>query len=272
MTTKFENNCTQNTPNHSSCHSKFKSTKQRDLTVIGKAEIEMEETPMNPIASPAFSTWTIGTTEGGKSSLRNISENNKAVIEKQLNSNKVDIDSGESAQFRTGINAIDYIPTLSSLSNMGQKGTKCNQKRTDCESLYENRLLHQPSTDVETVLAASCECLHFDIAEVWLRTGMKSHQLINSHLRPTALENSVRNELVDVYYGERSSERTHRLSPALCKRAKEAQDVVWVTTHSEIGAETLKVSISDVRTAVAIPVCHEASNTNITFIFFSMKR
>jgi len=79
-------------------------------------------------------------------------------------------------------------------------------------------------------------------------------------------------ELVDVYYGEKSCERTHRLSPALCKRAKEAGDVVWVTAHNERDADTLRYSISDVRTAVAVPVCHPPSYTNITLIYFSIKR
>lgn len=140
------------------------------------------------------------------------------------------------------------------------------------KSLYHDRLFHQPSSSVESVLAASCDVMGFDIAEMWLRTGPKTHQLTNSHLRPTALEDSVRKELVDVYYGERSSERTHRLSPALCKRAKDAKDVVWVTAHTPHGAEALRCSINNVRTAVAVPVCHEASNTNITIIYFSIRR
>jgi hypothetical protein len=139
-------------------------------------------------------------------------------------------------------------------------------------SLYQDRLFRQPSASVESALAASCEVMGFDIAEMWLRTGSKTHQLTNSHLRPTALEDSVRKDIVDVYYGEKSSERTHRLSPALCKRAKEANDVVWVTAHTSHGAEALRCSISNVRTAVAVPVCHEASNTNITIIFFSIRR
>lgn len=143
---------------------------------------------------------------------------------------------------------------------------------TNKQSLYQDRLFRQPSASVESVLAASCEVMGFDIAEMWLRTGPKTHQLTNSHLRPTALEDSVRRDLVDVYYGEKSSERTHRLSPALCKRAKEASDVVWVTANNPHGAEALRCSISNVRTAVAIPVCHEASNTNITIIFFSIRR
>ena len=125
---------------------------------------------------------------------------------------------------------------------------------------------------VESVLAASCDVMGFDIAEMWLRTGPKTHQLTNSHLRPTALEDSVRQDLVEVYYGEKSSERTHRVSPALCKRAKDANDVVWVTAHTPHGAEALRCSISNVRTAVAVPVCHEASNSNITIIYFSIRR
>lgn len=140
------------------------------------------------------------------------------------------------------------------------------------KSLYHDRLFHQPSSSVESVLAASCDVMGFDIAEMWLRTGPKTHQLTNSHLRPTALEDSVRKELVDVYYGDRSSERTHRLSPALCKRAKDAKDVVWVTAHTPHGAEALRVSLNNVRTAVAVPVCHEASNTNVTIIYFSIRR
>lgn len=140
------------------------------------------------------------------------------------------------------------------------------------KSLYEDKIFNQPSQSVEAVLSSGCEVVGFDIAEVWLRTGPKTHQLTNSHLRPTALEDSLRKQLVDVYYGEKSSERTHRLSPALCKRAKEANDVVWVTAHTPHGAEALRCSISNVRTAVAIPICHEASNTNLTIIFFSIRR
>jgi hypothetical protein len=140
-------------------------------------------------------------------------------------------------------------------------------------SLFQETLFRQSSAAVEAVLAAACEVMGFDIAEMWLRTGPKTHQLTNSHLRPTALEDSVRKDLVDVYYGKSSNERTHRLSPALCKRAKELGDVVWVAAdQGGEAAQALKVSISNVRTAVAVPVCHEASNTNITIIFFCMRR
>jgi len=140
------------------------------------------------------------------------------------------------------------------------------------QTLYHTRLLSNPIPAVESLLSASCESLNFDIAEMWLRTGPKTHQLTNSHVRPTALDESVRIQLVDVYYGERSAERTHRLSPALCKRAKEAGDVVWVTAHTLHGAEALKCSISDVRTAVAVPVCHGGSGVNVTIIYFSIRR
>jgi hypothetical protein len=142
------------------------------------------------------------------------------------------------------------------------------------QSLFQQQLFLQAnvSSSVEACLAAACEVLKFDIAEMWLRTGPKTHQLTYSHLRPTALEDSARRQLVDVYYGEKSSERTHRLSPALCKRAKEAGDVVWVTAHNPTSAEALRCSISNVRTAVAVPVRHEASNTNMTILFFSIRR
>mmetsp|Transcript_24913 Transcript_24913/g.57483 ORF Transcript_24913/g.57483 Transcript_24913/m.57483 type:complete len:1009 (-) Transcript_24913:439-3465(-) len=153
-----------------------------------------------------------------------------------------------------------------------------------------------PSPGVDSVLQSACLVLEFDIAEVWLRTGPKTHRLIYTHLRPSALSPNM-SELVDIYYGARSSERTHRLSPALCKGAKEARDVVWVTsrpnetpappggpagtssggdnasvTSSDTNRVKLDDAISDVRTAVAVPVCHEAMQINMTVIFFSMRR
>ena len=178
---------------------------------------------------------------------------------------------------QTGKAPIDRKPSDDNSKNDIKKGrgkdpNECLAALQAQKSLYEDLLFEQPSSSVEAVLAASCEVMGFDIAEMWLRTGPKTHQLTNSHLRPTALEDSVRDDIVDVYYGERSSERTHRLSPALCKRAKEANDVVWVTAHTSHGAEALRCSISNVRTAVAIPICHEASNTNMTIIFFSIRR
>ena len=112
----------------------------------------------------------------------------------------------------------------------------------------------------------------FDIAEMWLRTGRKTHQLIHSHLRHTNLDETMRDQLVEVYYGERAPDRTHKLSPALCKKAKEDNDVVWVTAQTESGAKALKCSLNGVLTAVAVPVCHEKSNTNMTVIYFSVKR
>jgi hypothetical protein len=132
-------------------------------------------------------------------------------------------------------------------------------------SLYHERLLNQSSGDVESVLASTCEVMGFHIAEVWLRTGIKTHQLINSHVRPSKLDDRVRHDLVDVYYGEKSSERTHRVSPSLCKKAKEAGDVIWVN------ADWLQSSLSNVQTAVAVPISHETSHTNMTIIFFSMR-
>lgn len=117
----------------------------------------------------------------------------------------------------------------------------------------------------EAVLAAACSVAGFDIAEVWFRTGPKTHQLTHSHVRPTALEDSVRTQVTAVYYG---AERwTHKLSPALCKRAKEVGDVVWMA-----GAELRSSSLNAVGTAVAVPMCHAGTLTNMTVIFFSMRR
>lgn len=45
--------------------------------------------------------------------------------------------------------------------------------------LYQARLLSTPSSAVESLLSSSCEALNFDIAEMWLRTGPKTHQLTN---------------------------------------------------------------------------------------------
>ena len=197
--------------------------------------------------------WTLGSTDGAYA--MHVAQMLSQTDEEPSNSAAVNT-TGAAIAPHTGL--AQKNATLDALSN----------KR----SLYQDRLFRQPSASVEAVLASSCEVMGFDIAEMWLRTGPKTHQLTNSHLRPTALEDSVRNALVEVYYGQQSAARTHRLSPALCKRAKEANDVVWVTEHSTHGQEALRYSISNVRTAVAVPVCHEASNTNITIIFFSMRR
>lgn len=139
-------------------------------------------------------------------------------------------------------------------------------------SRYQEILFHQPTSKVETVLRAACDAMSFDIAEMWLRTGEKTHHLVSSFLRPTALDETVRNAIVDVYYGDGASHRTHRLSPALCKKAKVAMDVVWVTSQTENGAKALKCSLNDVRTAVAVPVCHETTNTSLTVIYFSVRK
>lgn len=161
-------------------------------------------------------------------------------------------------------------PTTPKQPNLQSLSSKQQQNQQQQQQQHEHWKFQSTATSVESVLGAACHVMGFDIAEVWLRTGPKTHQLINSHLRPTALEDTVREDLVSVYYGERASERTHRLSPALCKRAKEANDVVWVTAQTDESA--LRLSISDVRTAVAIPVCHQPTHTNLTVIFFSIKR
>ena len=216
---------------------------------IHGAPPEFLQQQMPPATQPAALPWTIGSTDGSFAMVTLMQQ------QQQFNWN------GSSTP-QAGA-PVDGQATR----NMAALGQIQSGK-----SLYHDKLFHQASSTTESVLAASCDVMGFDIAEMWLRTGPKTHQLTNSHLRPTALEDSVRNELVDVYYGDKSSERTHRLSPALCKRAKDANDVVWVTAHTPHGAEALRCSISNVRTAVAIPVCHEASNSNITIVYFSIRR
>ena len=62
------------------------------------------------------------------------------------------------------------------------------------------------------------------------------------------------------------------MKKALSKKAKHDNDVVWVTAQTESGAKALKCSLSGVLTAVAVPVCHPVSNTNITVIYFSVRK
>jgi hypothetical protein len=221
----------------------------------------------------ASTPWTLGSTDGAFATSR---VHTTSQIEHPVQGTDVTVmpKTGEEAIPPADTNTVSHAPEAFSTGAVIATNTGEPQQAliSAKKSLYQDRLFHQSSAAVEAVLAASCEVMGFDIAEMWLRTGPKTHQLTNSHLRPTALEDSVRKDLVDVYYGEKSSERTHRLSPALCKRAKEAGDVVWVTAHSQTGAEALRCSISNVRTAVAVPVCHEASNTNVTIIFFSIRR
>jgi hypothetical protein len=207
-------------------------------------------------AVPASLPWTVGSTDGSFATM--------TLMKKQQYQQNPRASASPPAHVSAGAaigSAGEATNNLAALAAV-QSG----------KSLYHHRLFHQPSSSVESMLSASCDVMGFDIAEMWLRTGPKTHQLTNSHLRPTALEDSVRTDLVDVYYGDKSSERTHRLSPALCKRAKDANDVVWVTAHTPHGEDALRCSISNVRTAVAVPVCHEASNTNITIIYFSIRR
>jgi hypothetical protein len=219
--------------------------------------------------------WTLGSTEGIYSTSSDLLSNqNKYPLEKSevvLPPNPIDSTKTTNLEPSTPIAVPpDLFSTGAIIATSTGEATQALLSAK--KSMYQDRLFHQSSASVEAVLAASCEVMGFDIAEMWLRTGPKTHQLTNSHLRPTALEDSVRKDLVDVYYGEKSSERTHRLSPALCKKAKEAGDVVWITAHSRTGADALRCSISNVRTAVAVPVCHESSNTNITIIFFCIRR
>jgi len=258
-----------------------------DNTIVPKQDNDnvvtvMDDDPVKPPDTiPAFTPWIIGASD--------LVPSDHQQQRQQTNQKSIDncpIPKGSSSSFPlpspralTNRKSEGFIPTHTDnrLSNrptaIDDSALSHSAPSESCDT-YTNMLLNNPpSTSVESILASACEICTFDIAEVWLRTGPKTHQLINSHLRPAGImENSVRKNIVDVYYSEKASERRHRLSPALCKRAKEAKDVVWVTASTPQGAEALRVSLNDVRTAVAVPVCHTPSCTNITFIYFSIKR
>jgi hypothetical protein len=230
------------------------------------AEYVQQQIPPKAMIPPTALPWTVGSTDGSYAMM--------TLMQQQQHLEHVGWNPALAGNSTSPPSHVSNGGTGATIGEAGQATSNLAALAAvqSGKSLFHDKLFHQASSAVESVLAASCDIMGFDIAEMWLRTGPKTHQLTNSHLRPTALEDSVRNDLVDVYYGDSSSERTHRLSPALCKRAKDANDVVWVTAHTPHGAEALRCSISNVRTAVAIPVCHEVSNSNITIIYFSIRR
>ena len=77
----------------------------------------------------------------------------------------------------------------------------------------------------------------------------RSHQIIDSYLRPTALNKTQQNDLTKLYYGDDASSRTHRFSWILYKKAKDVQHVIWVPDDTEHGAQALSCSLSNVKTA-----------------------
>jgi hypothetical protein len=225
----------------------------------------MQPPPNNMAPSPSSLPWTVGSTDGSFATM---------TLMQQQQQHQHPYQQRQGGGSLTSASPPTHVSAGAAIGAAGEATNNLAALAAvqSGKSLYHDKLFHQSSSSVESVLSSSCDVMGFDIAEMWLRTGPKTHQLTNSHLRPTALEDSVRKDLVEVYYGDKSSERTHRLSPALCKRAKDANDVVWVTAHTQHGADALRCSISNVRTAVAVPVCHEASNTNITIIYFSIRR
>jgi hypothetical protein len=113
-----------------------------------------------------------------------------------------------------------------------------------------------------------CTSLNFDIAEFWIHKGMDYH-LIQSHVRPSGLNESMWEQIQNVYQGEDSDKRTHRLSLSMCKWAKKTGGMLWITEHQTPRlAQALKYSISGVQLGVAVPVRHE--NVYATILFFSM--
>jgi len=128
---------------------------------------------------------------------------------------------------------------------------------------------YKSNPGVDNLIQEVCTSLNFDIAEMWLHEGMSYH-LINSHVQHLARNKSIYDELQAVYRGEGASERTHRLSMSMCKWAKKTGKVLWITAHHTPRlAQALKYSVSGVKLAVAVPICHEG--TYATVIYFSMK-
>ena len=90
-----------------------------------------------------------------------------------------------------------------------------------------------------------------------------------SYLNPKGCD-GVMDSLNEVYYGAEAKVRVHRLSPNLCKRAKEENSLVWLTTSNQ--PSPLDCAISDIKTAVAIPVSNKSLGMSLTVIFFSIRR
>jgi hypothetical protein len=106
---------------------------------------------------------------------------------------------------------------------------------------------------IENVLGAACDSIGFDVAEMWLRIGPKTHQLIHSYIRHSHLDDKVRSEIIDVYHGHNAQYKVHKLSSALCKKVRQSNDIFSVTAQTDIGAQALKYSLFGVLSAIAVP-------------------
>ena len=136
----------------------------------------------------------------------------------------------------------------------------------DGPSRPKTPIKHNPI--VADLLSKVCTSLNFDIAELWLAKGLSYH-LVHSHVRRADLNESMWKHLQDLYYGEGSNERTHRLSLSMCKWSKKTRNTVWITEHqTPQSAQALKYSISGVQLAVAVPVRH--GGIHATILYFSM--
>lgn len=133
----------------------------------------------------------------------------------------------------------------------------------------KKKAAYTSSPGINNLLLMVCTQLNFDIAEMWLNEG-NSYHLINSHVRPFALnDESMFNKILEVYHGEDSSERTHRLSLSVCKWARKTNKVLWITEQQTPKlAQALKYSISGVQLATAVPIYHEG--VYATIIYFTI--
>lgn len=107
---------------------------------------------------------------------------------------------------------------------------------------------------------------------MYLETGDQRYHPVDCSLYTTALPESVRKKVNDVYYRARSNELVRKLSPELCRRAKNAEKCVLITNEAQDGTRVLEGSLNDVCTAIAVPVYHQASNTNVILIYYSLRQ
>jgi len=180
---------------------------------------------------------------------------------------------------------------------VSNNGKKMNMKKSSCKTSnkdkyseeFNNRDNEKP---LKSVLAAACQCLGFDIAEMWLQTGPTTHQLIhcyfndgthsttsstspasqkdnskndkdgskshNQHCPRPSLSSSVSEKtlikLKEVYHSKDAPYKVHTLSPALCKKARQVNGIIHISTETDSGSKVLQSSLCDVVYAAAVPV------------------
>ncbi len=189
------------------------------------------------------------------------------------------------------------------------KTTHHNKHKNTYGEGYNNKDNEKP---LKSILAAACQCIGFDVAEMWLQTGPTTHQLIHCYINdgthnsgaaagspgsPGTVKKNVNlslsssidarttSKLKEVYDSEDAPYKVHTLSPALCKKARKFNRIIQISYDTESGSKFLQYSLCDVLSAVAVPVKylggedrdhegddHFQPNTNLTVIYFNVRR